>query len=950
MRVSLIIFFILAVAGASNITYAQILDETANSPISEISLYIPEDMMVGEQYYGMITYSGDHKGTLGIIKTNPDAMNIDSSVMIQSGYNHGIFAITPKHAGEFAVSVKVGDIIIEKYTRITDGTAKENSLVLTVPEKTRTGNIVGAVHLMDSAGNPTLSKKDIPVHLDGTAGISLPEKITIFEGTTGATFQMHVLSSGSIIASSGILSDTADITLEQPKPRLVLDVYPKIMKQNSFGYYFLWFENDNGTPHIPRDVVIGTIHSAEKEIARMSLKVTADQTSSDKVVFSDGVYYGRIFTGNAGVTSITASVPGFGSDTAEFAVGPASFGSVTVTNQTGVVNSESIAIDSISTEKQERTADTLLYNVIPPVTISEGYIVAALYQSEYDETVHITNHNITSTQKITKLYPVLSDYREIFIASNGAAHKSSDILDTAEIATHANIYEIGGRPGLYDVTVSTPQVKPGESRSFEVYAGNSEKYHINMIMLPVIPGYIQDVAIIHVSDSAGYVVNPKEIQGSISVHLQSDSVTFSENPIPLNSPNSIVRGSISDGVAGTIITHAHAMQKTTHSVGSGGMLSDGIISIDAPEMIHSHEPFVATAHLTEDDTITANLTPLIEGTGNCTKENNTFLCTGPGSLSVFSEYGTSQISIQPYMTPLDVIIEFPKNPLSSGRNYTIPIYTDSNNYSIFWDGAIAHDIVYNNLVLFPEETGTFEGIITVSSPGSTHHTESFEMMVNDLAEITVLASDLQGNKIGVDSKIIGTGIDHLEMTDYTIDIPRGSLTISYPDVTRHGNSGYEFDHIMYNDTGNSVMYHSSTITIQADHNHSISAVYQKVILVDVIDGNGGGVYKQGDIVTVSAPDKYIMAFLVRDVLDSWEGLDSKVSTVKFAATKDTTITATYRTDYTGAVVIFVIVGVLVTVLSFRENNSYYLKVSQLLDFLRNGIIHMKKLYSKKQKP
>ena len=66
---------------------------------------------------------------------------------------------------------------------------------------------------------------------------------------------------------------------------------------------------------------------------------------------------------------------------------------------------------------------------------------------------------------------------------------------------------------------------------------------------------------------------------------------------------------------------------------------------------------------------------------------------------------------------------------------------------------------------------------------------------------------------------------------------------------------------------------------------------------------GSGVYTHGEQVTVFAPDKDKISFLVREVFDHWEGLEdtnsvSAGASATFAVTQDRTIIAVYRDDYT----------------------------------------------------
>ena len=73
--------------------YSQIFES------DEIRLFVPEKMIAGETYQGMITLlSPSSQNLLAIIKTDNDfILNVDSSVNVNVNQNHGIFNITPLH-------------------------------------------------------------------------------------------------------------------------------------------------------------------------------------------------------------------------------------------------------------------------------------------------------------------------------------------------------------------------------------------------------------------------------------------------------------------------------------------------------------------------------------------------------------------------------------------------------------------------------------------------------------------------------------------------------------------------------------------------------------------------------------------------------------------------------------------------------------------------------------
>ena len=122
----------------------------------------------------------------------------------------------------------------------------------------------------------------------------------------------------------------------------------------------------------------------------------------------------------------------------------------------------------------------------------------------------------------------------------------------------------------------------------------------------------------------------------------------------------------------------------------------------------------------------------------------------------------------------------------------------------------------------------------------------------------------------------------------------------------------------------------------------MTANYKQVVLIEVTNGRGAGLYDLGEQVIISAPERNVMAFLVREVIDYWESsivlANPYADTIFLVADTDMQFVAHYKTDYTYLVGLIGGIGALVTFMVFRSNNTYILKVGQLGD-------HIKKLTS-----
>ena len=994
-----VILAALSLASLAFFAHAQLppSDAASQGDESNVKLYVPEHMMLNHTYTGMVTYTGHHpdRPILVDIAANRDALAIDESVVIPVQKHHATFSIVPTHAGVFAISVQADNITVLGTTTVHDGggavaasavtattITDAHSLLLFVPELTQSEELIGAVYLVDSLQNPVIAPHDISINLATSSQITAPAIITISEGSTAASFQIHITSTGSIHATSDGMHDSATITKKSPKFRMLLDVYPKIMQENSFGYWFLWFEDSGGNPYIPPNVVHGTVHSSNKDVARMQPQITGKHTSSVDTRFSDGVQYGRIYTGDAGFASVTGTVPGFGGASKSFVVGPASFGISTIINDT-ISDAPTLISHKMHADRlYSLAANDLRFAVIPPVTVSEAYIIAGLYHSVLEESIHVDADDVVIARTVTDVYPVNADAREIYISSDGAIHNEIEILDTSDIRTHVNLYDVSGVPGTYSVSVTTPQVSPvslGASAShssslpFAISDPSDEIFYSIVIdPLPTVPGYIQDLALVYITDHSGAVVSPKDAFGQgITIHLKSDSVSFSDKSVRHNGSVSKIRGLIhGESNHGSITALADRLPPMTQQTLSQNVGLPATVDIDMPDSVYSYEGFPVTAHLFRDGVAVRNILPLVDAGGSCARvdsgDNNTgdnndknedndiFACTSSGYLSIFSEFGSATLDVSPQFSPLDVSITHASEILTLGQTHIISVASPPQS-TITVDTAIRHTVSENQITLHPANPGTYGVVIAVSKSGSTTYTQTLQVQVGNTVDLAVLAQDSEGNQLGVESTIAGTGFEHTELTGYTKSVPRQSLTVTYPASVRYGDSGYSllsvevsngtsvpsplapFSSSSVPSSFATITHHTNAVTLTPLHSYTVLAQYEKVILLNVVGATGTGVYKPGDPVTISAPDRYVFAFLVREVLDRWQGIDhTKIqSTMTFPATRDLTITAIYKTDYTGAVAVFAAVGAALTALAFQQGSTrYYLRLVRLSDSLR----------------
>lgn len=133
--------------------------------------------------------------------------------------------------------------------------------------------------------------------------------------------------------------------------------------------------------------------------------------------------------------------------------------------------------------------------------------------------------------------------------------------------------------------------------------------------------------------------------------------------------------------------------------------------------------------------------------------------------------------------------------------------------------------------------------------------------------------------------------------------------------------GYKIVELSINDD----IIQGNVIEFYTDGDKKITAVYDRFVSVVVHDGKGSGVYSYGDTIVISAPDKPIISYLVKETFNHWEGINKKSSSFVIPAEKDIEVTAVYRDDYTilMGVILSGVIGAVIFVIKNGDNALRY---------------------------
>ena len=921
----------------------------------DAGLYVPGTMEAGGSYIGMVRHSGprDAPVRVELASSDPEGLSAGGAMVLEPRHDHMMFGLEANRAGAYRVLASVDGKVLEAGATVHDaGEAGKSGarLVVSVPGKTRTPDLVGAVHVVDAGGRPVALASPARIWLEGSPGIEVPHIITVPRGSAGATFDAHAAASGSITASgaqgaaAGAAPGRADITYEPGRAEVRLAAWPEVMPEDSAGHYFLWLERD-GVPHSPRAAPAAVLHSSDGSVVRT--RAAAWEDGPARAYLGGGMARGILYSGGAGVATITASVPGYGAAAADVAVGPA-----------GAADMEAPPAGRLEAALEAPRPNFLLHTVVPPAILpgGEAYLATAAYHAEYGSggaaTVSAGGEvDVAGGGGVLSLLPVAAGPVLLHIASDGADHGSIAVLGGGGAPTNAGVHPItAGRPGTYAVSVAAPGMSSPGAATLEVAVPGPGRggYRVAAVPLPALPGHMQDVALVHAADADGYAVDPDAVPGGrgLAVRLESDSIYLGSGFASLDGPVAVARGAPSG--EGELRLSAAGMGGGSVRVGAhpAAPAPHGTVRIDAPDTVRAGEPFPAAARAVAGEEPLSGSVPL-EGGGACAPHHTTwnasgsavFSCSGPGTIYAFAGDGHASIQVDPYRSPgrSHVVQEFSGTARAGGEySFSVRPVPEGAGHRVVVDTAVPHEVSgdMRTVTVRPDRAGSWDVVIGVSVPGTETVWSSHVLRADDSATYTVRAVDEGGRPLGATARITeGGGEPFAAASGHSSTVRGESVTVEFPRHARHGDGGYAL--VGVSASGGEAAPGGSAVTFSPSDGDAVTAAYERVVLVRVEGGGeGGGTYRPGQTVTISAPDRHAVSFLVRHVWDGWEadgveGLDAPTS--QFAAERDVVVTARYREDHTGAAAVFAAAGGALVAAAFRGDYPYRLRAAQALD-------------------
>lgn len=683
----LVLALAVILSASGQYAHAQEADPDVEAPPdpSLFTLHIPDKMMINTPYEGVLIREGTDGSIIVHMASTDASVEIPSSVIIRDGYNHAIFPINATDgassdivSAEITVSA-VTEGRTETATAYTySGGGFGSKITLAGPTgadgtvRTATDRIPLYVYLTDPYGIPVAAASDVEVSLTTSGGVRLISDagdrrnditVTIPAGSSSVLRSAITEADGSIYgAADGLQTDTLEVDYHDiDPPRVRIGVAPQVAMPNSYVHYYVWIEYD-GTQYIPNDVIDVQVSISDRSSARLELAI-ADGGSggaSDKTVWMvDGIARGVAYTGDpddsdydpASDVTISASIDGFGSDSAPIWIGPYISGGGDVDEiheEADACRAEDEpaegcdflvdASDALNSGGRAPVNSARLW-LFPDSPRVSAYGVVGTYHEVADVTVDVEAEDVdggtftvTRSEDRTVLIPVRMSPRAEFDVSGspGLSHDGAvgalvsagrgdrldsvhDLIiqrDTQNVAQSSAEFAVTALVhGSHHVSVHGSDVGDPPTVEFET-AGLHGGMQILVTELPSRIGEYGDIALVSVTDGDGYLVDPDGVADRVGILQEGGSISdlgilAESHPVRDGRGGPDWAGS-SARVAGVhgeeyayVTTQVPGLGAARSMISPSGIPSG--ISVWAPSSVHMSEEFPVVIHAINEE-------------------------------------------------------------------------------------------------------------------------------------------------------------------------------------------------------------------------------------------------------------------------------------------------------------------------------------------------------------
>ncbi len=863
-------------------------------------LWVPHHMIAGQTYHGIVILPEASPGGSLVLLSSSGDLGMPQSLYIPSLHNHGIFEMTPAGDGGGPVEVfaTVHGALHSADSTVYPETASPARLQLVLPANaTRADSMIGYIAVVDEHGLPAILDEAIWVTLAASGSVQVPSGVHIANGTFYDSFYMDTEGSGKIVASAaGLQPDHAEMQRIREGVTVRVGIAPDIAMPDSFAYYYVWLEKD-GAPLKPPGTARAFLHSDNHGVARTHAGPAFDSDGL-AVTLVDGVARGMIYTGSAGHAVISATIPELGMGQDMMFVGAAR-----LDGMHDDIDGRHAYMISEGQEKEEEgdpEANLIRSWIYPEVTDGAAWGVAATYSVDRDRYLDARLDESGGLETVISedmiLAPVETDGRTVYVSSPyGLEHADALVMAHGIMPTNAAEFEITGTgTGSYEMSLSGQGLESASSQ-VNVTEPHGSRFQLGISALPVLGDTWQDLAMISVVDGDGALIDAAEILGRDAEIYVVAPGSISSGPIPPVHSGSAILDGMLDGPA-QITAILDGVGSASSEIIPAGVATS--LELLLPESVHIGEEFPFVVHETDKagipirkaDSVRIS-TPLELSAG----AHMVLRESGAGNVSAISGAGADASRISGFANIMRAELDVDRDRLRVGETARIEVLNDIDaQYSI--DTRQPFERVSDSVfVITADSEGESTVSILATRPGYEPVMLSAELQILHIYLMDVDVTDSGGMRIhpmftvtaGPDSAVVGP--------PYHTEFRPGTVKVKFPEHHSSDTGGYSFDHAVVN---GETTYRNNVLSLEPDGDIAITAVYRQEVLITVFDGEGSGVYGVGQAVTVSAPERHVASFLVREVFERWDGLEHGSATATFAAEENMEITAIYRTDYT----------------------------------------------------
>lgn len=879
--------------------------------LAQADLWVPPQMIGGEQYRGLVVLDEPSEAarTVLLSSDNPRVAGVPGSVRVPPHSNHGVFEIEAGADGAASVSAVVEGRLLSQDVQVASRPDGPASLHITLPsESAHAGTLTGYVTVLDATGAPAASGAD--VRLTSSGGISAPSRVEVPPGRFQAPFWVGISGDGRVTADApGLAPHTASVRHERADIDVRIAVAPRAALADSHAFYHVWLERD-GRPFKPPRALEAFLHTGDLDVGRMS----PAHGGGTKVLLAGGVAHGILYTGERGTTTITASVPGVGTAQDVLLVGPARMSG-------GPDNTPELREDSGA---RAGPPNLILSWIYPSVTDGGAWAVAAAYDSQVRRSLAADGSGI---REESVLVPARLPGGTVHVASGpGLEHAGTYPLLEKTTKTNAVQFPVTGTVhGLHSLRASGQGMDSGNNAEVRVARAHSGDLGVWIAPLPALPGAEQDLALVSLVDGDA-ATDPSALLGSAEFSVSAVSARLSSGTAVASGSTAVVTGTLTG--TGSITASLKGVGSSTVPIEPAGLPAPPELWV--PARVRAGEPFPFVVHGAPGGApvpappVTGASSPL-----GASLQNGMLVLEQPGrgQISVVTEAGAAASQIEAFENPMNLQLYLSGTDFRVGGQLTLEAASlAGSEYNL--DTALPFERAGPNTFLVTvDREGESLLSVTAEREGYAPATASATVSGRLVHGLEAAASDLRGNPLHPEFLMTG-GASQSLVAPYATELPPGPVTVEFPAEHREAGRGYLLSAMMLDGERAGL----GVLELNLAGDARVDAVYERQVLVSVEGGLGSGTYGEGETVRVSAPDRPVVWFLVREVFDRWEGLESDSAEYAFAASQDISIRAVYRQDWTHLLLALALPLAGAAVLSFvRGSTRLRWSLEQLLE-------------------